>query len=114
MKNVMHLLHIPDRKQYDDDKKYCHVCLREVKLTKEHIPPKNAFNDTNQLWDRINYDNGVSVKKHEEQSGFWVRTLCKECNNNLYAREYVKFVKELVLSPLIYEEKGKSRLFSVS
>lgn len=116
--NIMHLLHIPDSKEREDSLAHCHICLRKGNLTKEHIPPKNAYNKHNKLWERlIHTEEKLSRRSTMIRGGLWVKTLCNHCNNHVcspYANEYVKFVKQLVEKPELYDSFGEARVFSIN
>lgn len=87
----------------------CHICGIKAKLTKEHIPPKGAFNKndfyiskSNPLMDKRNetdfkklveFDFNNSIKK---QGGISYYTLCKKCNNDTgswYANDYIHWIR---------------------
>jgi hypothetical protein len=77
----------------------CHLCLREVPLSKEHVPPQAAFNAERRDWERFNpwpsRDSGRQVLRETWQAGFYVETFCGGCNNRTGAEsaaEYVRFV----------------------
>jgi len=95
----------------------CHICLRKMPLTKEHIPPKSAFNNCPQLWDYfILSDKGGGVKNKKLQNGLWVKTICQTCNNevcSIYAKEYVYFVKDLVSSSKLFDSYGEAILTKI-
>lgn len=83
----------------------CHICGEVTKLSKEHIPPKSAFNQHKattyggeQVFsrDELPWDfSGLSGEQH--QGGVnWYR-LCKSCNNNTgawYVPAYEDFAKQ--------------------
>jgi hypothetical protein len=114
---IMHLTHFPDAKEHEDSLTHCHICLEKGKLTKEHIPPKKAFNNYNRLWERlIHSKRRVSKRSAKIRGGLWVKSLCDNCNNSVcspYANEYVKFVKQLVEKPELFDSSGEARVFSV-
>jgi len=118
LSHVITLPHIPDARAREENLKYCHVCLERTKLTREHIPPEKAFNEHNQLWERLVINSKpMSTRKVYIRGGFWVPTLCSKCNNEIgaqYAREYVKFVKDLVASPALFDSSGVARLVSIN
>lgn len=96
---------------------HCHICLEKGKLTKEHIPPEKAFNKYNKLWERLVLSKEkVSKRSVNIRGGLWVKTLCDNCNNSVcspYAKEYVKFVKQLVEKPELFDGSGELRVFSI-
>lgn len=93
--NTISLLSIPDKKQIENSLSRCHICLEYKELTDEHIPPKNAYNDYNRLWEHLN------LKRYKNSSvltrgGLTVKTICNNCNTKIgsvYASEYIKFIK---------------------
>lgn len=113
----MHLAHFSDEKEREENLSYCHICLKKCKLTKEHIPPKKAFNEYNRLWERLLHLGGKASKRVTHiKGGLWVKTICEKCNNeacSVYAKEYVKFVKQLVEKPQLFDWSGKARIFSI-
>ncbi|MBN2286356.1 MAG: hypothetical protein JXI43_07900 [Tissierellales bacterium] len=114
--NVMVLTHVPTRREREQELSRCHVCLSKTDLTREHIPPKSAFNHTNKLWDRLILKHSATSKKMHIRGGFWVQTLCEKCNNEigaLYAQQYVNFVKDLVMSPKLFTPTNDARLFNI-
>ncbi|HQO21319.1 MAG TPA: hypothetical protein PLA03_13340 [Acidobacteriota bacterium] len=114
----MCLAHVPNEKEQEDSLSHCHICLTKSKLTKEHIPPKRAFNECNKLWERlILSDAGIAKRSTSLKGGLWVKTLCKNCNNNIcskYANEYVNLVKQLVEKPQLFDSSGGARVFIVN
>lgn len=69
-------------------------------MTKEHVPPKSAFNDQTYLQhyvDEFNKAERLQWKTKEvNQTGIYVFTLCERCNNKTgrqYGAGYVNFVK---------------------
>jgi hypothetical protein len=90
-------------------------------LTREHIPPRSAFNGCDALWDRLVIPKGASdsAKKILIRGGFTSQTLCAPCNNNRCgayakeAKEYVKFVRHLVESPRLFDATGHARYVRV-
>lgn len=79
----------------------CHLCGRGRSLTKEHVPPRAAFNDATvrrRIVDRTNTRarGKVSWREFDETRGSFARTLCEKCNNwtgSVYAPEYIEFAK---------------------
>jgi len=111
----MFLQHIPNKDELSKDLTYCHICLEKTKLTREHIPPKKAFNQHNKLWESLTHDTN-RMRTVLIKGGFWCKTICKKCNNEIgskYANEYIKFVKQLVSKPTIYRSTGDGFLLSV-
>jgi hypothetical protein len=104
----------------------CHLCLREVPLSKEHVPPRAAFNDERRVWERFNpwpdrTATGVrtarkQVLRETWQAGFYVQTFCGGCNSRTGAEsaaEYVSFVRELACSPRLFEPHEGKRVMRV-
>jgi hypothetical protein len=114
---TMHLVHVPDEKEREDSLTHCHICLRKGKLSREHIPPKKAFNEYNRLWERlIHSETRLSRRVAQIRGGLWVKTICETCNRSVcstYANEYVKFVKQLVEKPELFDSSGEAKVFSV-
>lgn len=116
LSKLMSLTYIPGEKEREENLKYCHVCLKSCKLTEEHIPPEKAFNENDRLWERLVFNKHVTTRKIFIRGGFWVKTLCPKCNNEigaLYAKEYIKFVKYLVSSPPLFDSSGKAKLLTI-
>jgi hypothetical protein len=113
----MHLAHVPNEKERGNSLSHCHICLKKCKLTKEHIPPKRAFNQYNRLWERLILSGTeLSGRVAHIKGGLFVKTLCENCNNAIcstYANEYVKLVKQLVEKPKLFDSSGEARVFSV-
>ncbi|MDZ7759471.1 MAG: hypothetical protein U5L00_04345 [Desulfovermiculus sp.] len=114
---TMHLSHFSDEKDREDNLSYCHICLKKYKLTKEHVPPKSAFNQYNRLWERLVHEGYKVLRRVTHiKGGLWVKTICEKCNNetcSFYANEYVKLVKQLVEKPELFDSFGGARIFSV-
>jgi hypothetical protein len=96
----------------------CHVCLRYRELTREHLPAKRAFNDCPALWERLVTSDKAkeSARFVQTRGGFWVRSLCQQCNTEVcsrYAKAYVRFVRHLVESPHLFDSSGRARLLRV-
>jgi len=56
------------------------------------------------------------TRQKKLRGGLWVRSLCGDCNNRVcgpYAKEYVKFVKDLVDAPTILSGDARGRWFTV-
>lgn len=101
----------------------CHLCFKETELSAEHIPPKQAFNNARRLWERANPrskgvdDDGNLIgapqtKLEVWQGGFYVRTLCKPCNNMTGASSaaaYVRFARALAQAPRLFDPYSGQR-----
>jgi hypothetical protein len=106
---------------------HCHLCLHQARLTKEHVPPESAFNGARRVWERFNprtkgIDDDGNLKGPSQtvtelwQGGFYVRTLCSECNSrtgHASARAYVEFVRQLAEAPRLFEPKLGHRTIRV-
>jgi len=96
---------------------YCHLCLAPGSLTKEHIPPRSAFNNQPRLWDDlVTVHTEVRTRSHRCQAGFWTRSLCEHCNNAVcspYAQEYVRLVRGVADSAPILSARGNSMLYAL-
>lgn len=80
----------------------CRICQKYGKLSREHFPPKGAFNrDSFKV-------QGVNQHKRVDDTIVWYETLkhggnaryatCEECNNltgDWYARDYINFVNKI-------------------
>jgi hypothetical protein len=77
----------------------CYICGEVSKLSKEHMPPRKAFNDCKVLLAKIDRERTkaeVRWRKEQRQGGNFEFVLCEDCNNKTgswYGNEYVKFVK---------------------
>lgn len=115
---LMHLTHVPNEAEREESLSHCHICLRRVQLTKEHIPPKKAYNSSSRLWDRLIFSNGkAKARSAHIRGGLWVETICADCNNSIcsgYAKEYVKLVRQLVEKPTLFDPTGAARIVSVN
>lgn len=111
----MYLLHAPERGTPG-----CHICLDKSRpLTKEHIPPRSAFNDDQRLIQRfmLSGEHTLAQRHRKYQGGFWARTICRICNNDItacYARHYVAFAKHVANMPTILDDGGFKRLVNVA
>ena len=80
----------------------CRICLNYGKLTREHLPPKGAFNrDSFKV-------QGINEHKRVDDTLVWYETFkhggnvrlatCERCNNltgDWYARDYINFVNKI-------------------
>ena len=77
----------------------CSLCGETKPLTREHVPPRKAFNDSPVLMykiDKTSPEARFLPDGRTQQGGHSAPTLCASCNNNTgswYARSYVDFVK---------------------
>lgn len=103
---------------FDDESRenVCHICFREKPLTREHVPPKSAFNNCTGLWDHLAIKKKHGSGRVQFHGGFWVKTLCRECNTSIcstYARNYVEFIHSLVAAPVLFDSSGEAKLLRV-
>ena len=94
---------------------FCHICLRPGPLTKEHVPPKAAFNGGSRYWTNLRSAHGHDARLtgREQAAGFWVKTICARCNNGPLAKwavTYVRFV-EYVMDRAPIRDQGGAGLF---
>jgi hypothetical protein len=79
----------------------CRLCGKGGTLTKEHVPPKAAFNaDTIQrrIIDSKRPEGEILWVSYEDPKGSYTTSLCQKCNNwtgGVYVPEYVEFAKML-------------------
>jgi hypothetical protein len=118
LSHLMYLGRRPEsRAELEENYRFCHVCLQEGPLTREHVPPRKAFNSVDRLWDHLVMEGSTSrPRKARIRGGFVVKTLCKKCNQercSQYAKAYVRFVHELVSAPQLFGPSGAARLIRV-
>ena len=74
----------------------CRICGKAEQLSREHIPPRSAGNDSTaevqyiEDWLRRDDPEHVPNGGESESGGIWGRVLCEPCNNytGRYATEY--------------------------
>ena len=94
---------------------FCHACGEWRKLTREHVPPRAAFNDSPRLWERMSGGEGVSGTPFRVRCGLFVVALCQPCNSNSpHAREYVQFAKALAEKPRLFHSDGQRRIVHIA
>jgi len=84
----------------EEDRSLCRICLNG-QPTKEHIPPKSAFNNCDRLYSY--FFRGANVKLDTVRSfratgGYGVYSLCKSCNSGIcaeYAKQYVELARQM-------------------
>lgn len=82
----------------------CWLCGAHRELTKEHFPPRSAFNNHPLVLQRIDEHasrTGSLVWKGRVERGLIVRSLCGKCNNFAGARygtHYADFIKRVAQS----------------
>src|SRR2546426_7974311 len=79
----------------------CWLCGRWARLTREHIPPRSAFNDRPLLLYAVQ-ENSTAVGRltwnERRESGLIVVSLCGECNSwcgGQYGSHYVEFIRKI-------------------
>lgn len=92
---------------------HCVICGKYKKLTKEHVPPKKAFNNHRYSINLIKDSSPFSepIRKKYQQGGISFFTLCEKCNNNTgswYADAYVDWC--LFGMDILRRSKGKPSL----
>lgn len=115
--NLMYLYHGLSDDERRENLAFCHICLEPGPLTREHVPPRSAFNACTQLWDRLHVRGSRSGSRRVQvRGGFNVRTLCARCNSGVcgpYAAAYVAFVRHLVETPTLFDPESGQRVVSV-
>ncbi|MDQ3635753.1 MAG: hypothetical protein M3405_14770 [Acidobacteriota bacterium] len=95
----------PKPKETRRKKRYgkCRICLKFGKLTKEHVPPKRAFNNEPYLRNYVeeikNTEELLWLTAEEKTGGRYVFTLCEKCNNRtgrIYGQSYVELAESLL------------------
>lgn len=68
---------------------FCRLCGAYGPLSREHVPPKAAFNDqpvwiarVKELFGAKDFDSFISPKSDQDQRGAGGYTLCEKCNND--------------------------------
>ncbi|MEW6042378.1 MAG: hypothetical protein AB1633_12740 [Elusimicrobiota bacterium] len=89
----------------------CSICLREnVEMTREHVPPKKAFNQNDVFFYSVDPSSASEViwNKKSQQGGAWNYNLCESCNTKTgswYGGAYVEFAKQcaeyLFITPML-------------
>lgn len=81
----------------------CRICEKFTQLTKEHVPPKSAFNDRTYLEYYSTEIREANLRQWQTRevnsSGLFVFSLCERCNNKSgrqYGGSYLDVVKGLV------------------
>jgi hypothetical protein len=114
----MYLGRLPQtRAELEENLRFCHVCLQEGPLSREHVPPQKAFNSIDRFWDHLVIERSTSrPRKARIRGGFVVETLCGKCNNEIcsrYAKAYVRFVHDLVTAPQLFGPDDTARQIRV-
>lgn len=77
----------------------CYICGQLGKLSREHMPPRKAFNDCKVILKKIDSERTkaeVKWRLEQRQGGNFGFVLCEDCNNKTgswYGSEYVKHIK---------------------
>lgn len=74
----------------------CHICLKECKLTADHVPPASCKNQGRQVLTYeylLTKDKKVINKKRLFQNGAKFYTICEKCNSDLLGGNYDKSLK---------------------
>jgi len=107
---LAYVVHRPSEADHVRNISHCHVCLTKGRPTKEHTPPKAAFNAEQRFWDTLAVRQyKISVRRLNIRGGHYARTLCVECNNircKPYADAYTAFTKDIINSPVILNARG--------
>ncbi len=78
----------------------CCICGRIGPLSREHVPPRRAFNEDTVLLQALELHSGeLTWQGKQRQGGSAERVSCRKCNNDTgswYARPYIEFIKQLV------------------
>jgi len=95
----------------------CWLCGRFGKLTREHIPPRAAFNDNSVLLlavEEKTRETGRLEWAGKVEEGLIVRSLCGDCNSRgggQYGSHYVDFISKV--APIVERAKDRKE-FTVS
>jgi len=118
------LFDMPDPDQHETK---CHVCHRTAPLTKEHVPPRAAFNNESRIWERLNPWSArqrassrpewrTQVLRETWQNGFYVESLCAGCNSSMggdVVKAYARHARNLAEAPRLFEPRGGKRMVRV-
>lgn len=77
---------------------FCNLCRREIKLSKEHVPPKSIQEIKHITVEKhFKYQDEKSGSIKQSQDGLYFVTLCKECNNNAgrHDKHYTDFCRKI-------------------
>ena len=82
----------------------CNICMKEAKLTWDHVPPKACYSITpaiqQTLFQNMSSRAGNARRFSETQNSVKFRTLCSSCNNSLLGKKYDPVLKRFVTSIL--------------
>lgn len=79
----------------------CWLCGKWAKLTREHIPPRSAFNDSPLLLHEVetrSADVGYLEWSRRRESGLIAVSLCGDCNSSCggkYGSHYAEFIRKI-------------------
>jgi len=82
---------------------FCWLCGRFAKLTREHIPPRAAFNNKSVLLLAVEENTRETGRLEwggKVEEGLIVRSLCSECNSRggaKYGTHYVDFISRVAV-----------------
>ena len=97
--------------RYESIEGYCWLCRKFGKLTREHIPPRAAFNNNSVLLlavEERTRETGRLEWGGKVEEGLIVRSLCSDCNSRggaKYGTHYVDFISKV--APIV--ERAKDR-----
>lgn len=76
----------------------CNICGEVTNLTWDHVPPKNCFNDTKIVCNRLFDPEALRISRKYKifQSGIRYRTICGNCNNGLLGAIYDTELKKFI------------------
>ena len=86
---------------------HCHLCGSFGNLSREHVPPKAAFNNQ-PIWEaRVaeifganDFESFISPRSDKDQRGAWNYTLCEKCNSDTgswYAPFFIRWAIDAML-----------------
>ena len=103
-----------------DNFSICHICGKYAPMTREHVPPKSAFNkSTQKLLTGRNLQRLVAsqyypweyphvkikdVKKVHMQGGIHYYSLCVDCNNHKTGHWYAPSYSDFIIKSYIYTQ----------
>lgn len=81
----------------------CCLCGKVRDLSFEHVPPKNAYNYRDSIFEAFDFmdwiqEKGTWKKRKKIRGGLGAYTLCRSCNSlgGRYAREYKEWVNKAI------------------
>ncbi len=98
----------------DSNRRLCHICVKLPAVGKEHLPGKATKNKSKmeiRFIDGENIGNGVKHNYLEFPDGFWVKSLCRKCNEKVTGSrlggQYKEFVEQIDAASGIQDRDGK-------